>query len=522
MSRCEIIFVSIWGLFCLGALGGCATSSTSEGSDADVDTDSDTDSDSDSDADADSDTDTDTDTDTDGDSDTDSDSDTGEPDQDSDGVPDDQDAFPEDPEEWNDNDSDGTGDNADTDDDNDGIGDEEELEYGDDCVLSDPFSEDGDDDGILDVNDPYPLDPFPEFVVNANDEGTFYFFLSNRDGTFQDQLEWGDDIGDDYRVFAIADFDMDGKMDFIGHNATADIDDEYDMYFFYRTEKEDEFVQIYVGKTEIRPGGLVADLDGDDRFDIVSWSVDKPNYIASATGYAFLNNGNIRTAPCAVADWPDTSCAFTRREAFHLGSGSEVDGEWGLRIARQSMDITGDGVKDLVMATYASGAATSAPLYRLDGNGDGTFQDPTPLFTHQFPVNSAVFADFDGDEIGDVILGLDDDGDPGQAWIYLGTGMGTFEATSYEAFDIEPGIESGSDEPGTTSSARTFDFDFDGDMDIMVGHNYQSAWSGPSRIDVYLGNGDGTFLDPIQMGPSIDSTLGNSFAIPQRLCPWYE
>jgi len=42
-------------------------------------------------------------------------------DRDGDGVPDDQDAFPDDPTEWRDSDGDGVGDNADSDDDNDGV-----------------------------------------------------------------------------------------------------------------------------------------------------------------------------------------------------------------------------------------------------------------------------------------------------------------------------------------------------------------------------------------------------------------
>jgi hypothetical protein len=221
--------------------------------------------------------------------------------------------------------------------------------------------------------------------------------------------------------------------------------------------------------------------------------------------------------------WPDETCAFTRVEAFYMGTGSAVDGEWGFSRARQAIDITDDGNKDIIFATYASGAATTAPLYRLEGNGDGTFTTPAEyIFTHQYPVNSVVFADFTSDEVGDVIMGTDDDGDPGQAWLYYGVGAGLFDTTAYECFDLEPTIESGSDQPGTTSSGRTFDFDFDGNMDIMIGHNFEEAWAGPSRIDVYLGNGDGTFDAPIQLGDDIPTTLGNAFEIPQRLCPWYE
>jgi hypothetical protein len=510
-------------LLLLWLVVGCSESSVSTGSgESDLDIDGDTDTDGDTDGD--SDTDSDADTDSDGD---DTESETEWPDQDSDGVPDEWDAFPDDPEEWNDNDSDSIGDNADDDDDNDSLLDTEEETYGEDCALSDPLSSDGDTDSIPDIDDPYPLDPWPEFVVNANDLGTFYFFLSNRDGTFGDREEWGDDIGDNYRAFAIADFDDDGRMDFIAHNTTPDVDGMYEMYFFYRTDKEDEFIQVYVGLTELRASGIVADINNDDLFDIVSYVKDQPGYIDSVTGYTFINNGTILSADCAVAEWPDTDCAFTRREAFYLGAGSIVDGQWGFRRALQAVDVTGEGDKDIVVLTYPNGGNSLVTVYRMEGNGDGTFEDPVQIFQHnigasQAPANSVVFADFTSDELGDVILGCDDDGEPGQAWLYEGLGDGLFSSSYSEAFDLEPLIESGSDQPGSTASARTFDFDFDGNMDIMVGHNTDSASAGPSIIEVYLGIGDGTFATPIQVGPEIASTLGQSFEIPQRLCPYYE
>ena len=50
---------------------------------------------------------------------------------------DDQDAFPNDPNEWEDNDGDGIGNNADTDDDNDGMPDNWESQYGLNPLLND-------------------------------------------------------------------------------------------------------------------------------------------------------------------------------------------------------------------------------------------------------------------------------------------------------------------------------------------------------------------------------------------------
>ncbi len=448
------------------------------------------------------------------------------PDRDNDGVRDDWDAFPDDINEWSDNDGDEIGDNADHDDDNDGILDAEEEIIGADCVVSDPFDEDGDGDGILDVNDPYPLDPFPEFIINANDEGSFYFFLSNRDGTFGSREEWGEDISDLYRGFAIADFDNDGRMDFIGHNNTPNDDGNYSMWFFYRTSKEDEFVQVKVGETAMRPSGIVADVNGDNLFDIVSNVATRDGNLRSITGWSFLNNGNIRSATCAVADFPDTSCAFTRKQAFHMGEGSVIYNQWSYSLGRQALDIAGSDHKDLIFSVFPHGGITPSTLYRLEGIGDGTFNStPVQVLVHNHAaVISLVFAEFTSDDIGDVIVGLDDDGDAGQAWLYRGTETGVFDTTSYEAFDIEPSIETGSDNIGVTGTARTFDFDFDGNMDIVVSHNVGSSpWDdGPSIIQMLMGTGDGLFDAPVQVGPEVPTALGNAFEIPARLCPWYE
>lgn len=87
-------------------------------------------------------------------------------DQDCDKVPDDIDAFPQDPTESVDTDGDGLGNNADIDDDNDGVNDEvdifplnasESLDTDGDGLGN---NEDTDDDGdnVLDADDAYPLD----------------------------------------------------------------------------------------------------------------------------------------------------------------------------------------------------------------------------------------------------------------------------------------------------------------------------------------------------------------------------
>lgn len=90
-------------------------------------------------------------------------------DTDGDGVPDDEDAFPNDPAEQSDNDGDGIGDNADPDDDDDGLTDDEEAVLGTDPNLADT---DGDD--VADDVDLFPLNrnqsSFEDFAIFIRDD----------------------------------------------------------------------------------------------------------------------------------------------------------------------------------------------------------------------------------------------------------------------------------------------------------------------------------------------------------------
>ena len=82
-------------------------------------------------------------------------------DSDGDGVPDDQDAFPNDPNEYLDTDGDGEGNNSDTDDDNDGMLDTWELLYGLDPLIDDA-ADDPDGDGDSNINE-YNLGSDPSY-----------------------------------------------------------------------------------------------------------------------------------------------------------------------------------------------------------------------------------------------------------------------------------------------------------------------------------------------------------------------
>jgi chitinase len=101
-------------------------------------------------------------------------------DQDGDGVPDDQDRFPNDPNESVDTDGDGLGNNADPDDDNDGMPDDWEIMYGLD-PLTDDASLDPDGDGITNLNE-YLGGTAPEtFDENSEPDRPRLLFPSNNE-----------------------------------------------------------------------------------------------------------------------------------------------------------------------------------------------------------------------------------------------------------------------------------------------------------------------------------------------------
>ena len=452
-----------------------------------------------------------------------------------------EDDCPDDPNGYLDTNGDGLCDGND-DHDGDGVPNSEEGMYGADCAISDPFLADTDEDGIPDGEDPFPRDPWAEYILFPNDNGTIDLMLSNRDGTFQSIIEIGDPYGGttntDYRYvrFIIADFDNNGQMDFL---AAADADpndtsNELDMWWFWR-EKADQFRQEYLGTSASAPFGTVADFNNDEEIDLVGYKTTRTgnNHINSILMKNYENQGNIRSATCFSTDDPSNpnGCAFISQDALNITSW--VNGQWGFRYSKDAVDINGDGFRDIAILKYASGTSSSVPITVVLGNGDGTFQGPpnSPLFTHNSggcgssPSNTIVFGDFNTDGIGDIITGLDDDGDAGSAWFYPGSlssnGSYVVDLNSCtESFDINTVDESGGENPGFSNSARNFDFNFDGIQDMMVGYNYTNPWSstGPSTTQLMLGNGDGTFGPQTEIRNFPSSTTGRNFAVPQWRC----
>jgi len=181
-------------------------------------------------------------------------------------------------------------------------------------------------------------------------------------------------------------------------------------------------------------GVALGDFNRDGKLDMV----DGANPI-----YVWLGNGD---------------GTFTKGATYTLSSGQAL---W-LAVA----DLNGDGKLDIVAADY-----DNPVVHVLFGNGDGTFQTPIDIPTLGESAD-VVVADFNNDGKPDIYL-TGYNGAPFPGEILLGNGDGTFQPAKYTG-------------DGGGMTAAIGDFNHDGILDMAL-----APWSG--TVNVYLGNGDGTF-----------------------------
>jgi len=142
-----------------------------------------------------------------------------------------------------------------------------------------------------------------------------------------------------------------------------------------------------------------------------------------------------------------------------------------------SADINHDGNPDLIV----SGLLGASLLW---GNGDGTFQTATTLSGPTSP--ALAFGDFNGDNSPDIAYA--------SGSIYIKTGLGNGDGTFQTGGNYLISVTAG------PQFIVVKDMNRDGKNDLVV------ACSGsPGVISVLLGNGDGTFQDPINTNVGEDN-----------------
>ncbi len=412
--------------------------------------------------------------------------------------------------------------------DDDGVPDLEELIDGVDCKRSNPTTPDSDGDGLSDLLDPRPRDPYPPFLLYRNEVGTIDLMLQTTDGTFNAPVEIGTVYGGSgnenyrYTFMIVSDFDNDGKLDFLAlGDPDPDVPMDNELWFFTRTGN-DTFGQQLIDTAFSSLPSTVIDVDGDGYPELTTLEkTPSSGYIETGSIYTYLNHGNAATATCGVTEDSTNpeECLFVRSLGVDITAW--VEGQWVLAFSRYAHDSNRDGLPDLLISRTSNGGNANSPIAAIPGYGDGTFDVPgATIIDHNegldaTPARALGLGDFNGDSFLDIYAGLDeDDGDVGTLWLYLGgpdPDFGTsWTSPPTEILDVGTG--------GNASALAPGDYNTDGNLDLLVGYSLNAAGTAPTRTDLFLGNGDGTFQDAQLVRTFQDSLLGLRFFAPIDGC----
>jgi len=295
---------------------------------------------------------------------------------------------------------------------------------------------------------------------------------------------------------AVADLNGDGKPDLIlglfGY-------DDYGIYTntveVFRGNGDGTFtrmpsIPLLLGVTSIG----VADVNGDGKPDLVVFET------LGAYGYSGppppdnANQHSLNTVQVLLGNGDGT---FSTGQAIPMPNLTQLypvlpPGMTGLPFAAPTLgigDFNGDGIPDLVLAGASQGTVA---LYF--GKGDGTFK-AGPVTQAGLEPTGIVVGDFNGDGKADLAITEPAVSGSTNVIILLGNGDGTF--TTAPALT---GVGS------VSSDLVTGDFNGDGILDLAV---ESAGVSGPGQVNVFLGNGNGTFTQEPQ-SPIAGTALNGS------------
>jgi len=279
---------------------------------------------------------------------------------------------------------------------------------------------------------------------------------------------------------AIADLNGDGNLDLVVTNGT-------DMFSVLLGNGNGTFQApvLYSSGGPLAESVAMADLNGDGKLDVVL-----AGYLAGRDGAVAVLLGK-------------GDGTFQAPVAYSTGAG-------GVGESVAIADLNGDGYADLVVASECltpgcSHGASPGGVSVFLGNGDGTFQTPLDYGSGGWDATSVAIADLNGDGYPDLAVSNlcqlsancpVEGAPPGELSVLLGNGDGTFQApVSYSS----GGSWATSVAIGALSDG--------GDPDLVATNFYLPEAS----VGVLLGNGTGIFQAPMTYAET--SPFANSVAI---------
>jgi large repetitive protein len=345
-------------------------------------------------------------------------------------------------------------------------------------------------DGILDL------------IAMRADSGAFGVLLGNGDGTFQAYAEFSTHTG--YTVnhnFAIGELNGDGLVDFVsGNHATR-------MLNVYLGNGDGTFTRgvdlASRGTFSDNPAVLdwsmalvIGDFSGNGHADIAYTTY-------SNSGFGVGSGGGI-----ALYEGDGNGATFTWSTAVNVAMSQTPQNIHG---DAQPVDLNGDGHLDLVFTgpgewgNYAPGV--NVALNDGTGRFTSTFWIDSNMGTHPQPSNlnnglGVLVGDFNNDGMLDLLTARNGRQHTGNQFSSVSLMLADTPGTYRAAYDVR----ASSAMWGTVSLVEYADFNNDGILDL-----WGPAYQNPSFTQ--LGNGDGTFQQPITATPWIGNEgLGKGFA----------
>jgi hypothetical protein len=209
------------------------------------------------------------------------------------------------------------------------------------------------------------------------------------------------------------------------------------------------------------------------------------------------------TALKPAATWREASTTqpginFAKTVQYNTGAGRHIQVRAGVA------DVNGDGKPDLLVADECADEPDNWDCYGLVavllGNGDGTFQPATTYASGGWLAASITVADVNRDGKPDLVVANQCNPAPSHCYngkngligVLLGNGDGTFQAAvTYNSGGYR------------TTYVAVADLNGDGKPDLVVASQCASygskhdPCSGAGTVSILLGNGDGSFQQPV-------------------------